>query len=82
MGQIRTDQFDKAARAQLRAVGKQGVSMSSGERQWKIAAAETFRAEPGDLDAEYEEESWLEPEAQIAQFLGGFAARSDRTAAD
>jgi hypothetical protein len=77
MGQVWKGKATKAARTRLQTVAKHEASMRSGVRCRMMAAAETFRAERSDFDAEYEEEDWLEPEAEIARFLGDFSARSD-----
>ena len=82
MGQVWKEKATKAARTPRRAVAKHNAPMSSREQYRRIAAAEHFRAERGDFDAECEAEDWLESEAEIERFLGDFSARSHWIAAD
>lgn len=69
MGQARKGQATKEASTQAQAVAKRGASMSQGERCRMIAAAAKFPAEQNDFDPEYEDDNWVEAEAEIARLL-------------
>ena len=82
MGQAWNGKATKSALTMPPAIAKRAALMRTRGRCLTVAAAAKSHAGRSEFDAEYEEEAWLEPAAQIAQFLDDFSARSDWVAAD